>query len=236
MRSKRMLIGAAVVGCLAATMTSGAHAQEANTTDHLKARAGQQPAANTRADESIRRSQGTVANGQISARASNGMSANGQVERRSFGNQGRVGESARVGRIYSEHRGIRNERGAFARVSEERYGRGWRSRAYAGATFEGGYRRERLAYRDRAVGVAAADYGYRTRRLYAYAPSYEVDYATRPYYTDAQGYDVVVNTGPYYTPGWNVAYASPYYGYAPGVSFGIGVGPVGIGVGPAWSW
>ena len=24
--------------------------------------------------------------------------------------------------------------------------------------------------------------------------------------------------------------------YAPGVSFGIGIGPVGIGFGPAWGW
>ena len=53
-----------------------------------------------------------------------------------------------------------------------------------------------------------------------------------------------MNTGPYYTPGWdtayagpyNTAFAGPYYDYAPGVSFGIGIGPVGIGFGPAWGW
>ena len=52
----------------------------------------------------------------------------------------------------------------YTRVSEERYGRGWRGerRGYARARVEGGYRSwrgERLAYRDRGVGVgiAAAD-------------------------------------------------------------------------------
>jgi len=45
MRSKRMLMGAAVIGCLAAAMTSGAYAQEANTNQQLNARTGHQPAA-----------------------------------------------------------------------------------------------------------------------------------------------------------------------------------------------
>jgi hypothetical protein len=114
---------------------------------------------------------------------------------------------------------------------------------YARAGVEGGYRgwrRERWAYRDRAVGagldVAAVDSGYRTRRLYAYAPTYDVGYTAAPSYDYAPGYDVAVTTGPYYAPGWNVAYAGPYYDYAPGVSFGIGIGPVGIGFGPAWGW
>jgi hypothetical protein len=43
-----------------------------------------------------------------------------------------------------------------------------------------------------------------------------------------------VNTSSYYALAWNTASAEPYYGYAPGVSFGIG--SVGIGVGPAWGW
>ena len=43
MRSKRMLMGAAVIGCVAATMMSGAYAQEANTTGQFNARSGQQP-------------------------------------------------------------------------------------------------------------------------------------------------------------------------------------------------
>jgi hypothetical protein len=81
--------------------------------------------------------------------------------------------SPREGRN-AEQRGLRGERGAHARVSEERYGRSWRGERglYARASAEGGYRSwrgERLAYRDRTVGesagTAAADYGYRTRRL-----------------------------------------------------------------------
>jgi hypothetical protein len=40
--------------------------------------------------------------------------------------------------------------------------------------------------------------------------------------------DAAVDTG------YNFTYADPYYDYAPGVS--IGIGPVGIGVGPAWGW
>ena len=43
MRSKRMLMGAAVIGCVAATMMSGAYAQEANTTGQFNARSGQPP-------------------------------------------------------------------------------------------------------------------------------------------------------------------------------------------------
>jgi hypothetical protein len=35
---------------------------------------------------------------------------------------------------------------------------------------------------------------------------------------------------------YNTAFAGPYYDYAPGVSFGIGIGPVGIGFGPDWGW
>ena len=174
---------------------------------------------------------------------SNGTSANGQLERRGFANESRTRASVREGRGYAAQRGMRGERGPYARVSEERYGRGWRGERglYARARVEGGYRSwrgERLAYRDRGVGVgvAAADHGYRTRRLYAYAPTYDAGYATGPYDNYAPGYDVAVTTGPYYTPGWNVAYAGPYYDYAPGVSFGIGIGPVGIGFGPAWGW
>jgi hypothetical protein len=110
---------------------------------------------------------------------------------------------------------------------------------YASAGAEGGYRGDRAAYRDRAVGVGvgavAADYTY-PRRLYAYAPTYDVGYAAEPYYSYSPGYEAAVPTGPYYEPDWNVAYAGPSYAYAPGISFGIGIGPVGIGVGPAWGW
>ncbi len=263
MRSKRMLLGTAVIGCLATAMTSGAYAQEANTTDQINARAGHQPAASARTSGSIRQGQSADTNTQLDARTnSNGMAANGQLQRRGLSNEGRMGAPAREGRGYAEEHALRGERGAYARVSEPRYSRGWRGERglHASARGEGDYRESRVVYRDRAigtgVGVAAADYGYRGRRLYAYAPGYETSYATAPHYSYATarysyaaaprynynyapGYDVALNTGPYYAPyapAWNTAYAGPYYGYAPGVSFGIGIGPVGIGFGPAWGW
>jgi len=128
--------------------------------------------------------------------------------------------------------------GGPARVSEQHGERG----LYPRASVEGGYRGGRLAYRERTVGtgvgVAAADYGYRGRRLYAYAPGYETGYAAAPRYiylapprySYAPGYDIGLNSSPYYAPAGNAAYAGPYYDYTPGVSFGIG--PVGVGFGP----
>jgi hypothetical protein len=247
MRSKRMLMGAAVIGCLAAAMTSGAYAQEANTNQQLNARTGHQPAASAQTGGSIRQGQSPNTNAQLNARTSNGMSANGKLERRGSINESRMGASARAGHGYAEQRALRGERGAYAHVSEQRFGRGERG-LYARAGVEGGYRGGRVAYRERAVGtgvgVAAADYGYRGRRLYAYAPGYEAgyvatprySYVAAPRYSYAPGVDVGVNTGPYYAPAWNTADAGPYYDYAPDVSFGIGIGPVGIGFGPAWGW
>jgi hypothetical protein len=133
-----MLMGAAVIGCLAATMTSGASAQEANTTGQSNARTGQQPATSAQPNGSMRRGQGANMNARLNARAnSNGTSANGQLER-----HGRTRASTREGRGYAAQRGMRGERGPYARVSEERYGRGWRGERglYARARVEGGYR------------------------------------------------------------------------------------------------
>jgi hypothetical protein len=65
MRSKRMLMGAAVIGCLAATMTSGAYAQEANTTNQLDARTSHQPSTGTQPRGSIRQGQGADMNAQF---------------------------------------------------------------------------------------------------------------------------------------------------------------------------
>ncbi len=279
MRSKRILMGAAVIGCMAAAMTSGAYAQEANTNQQLNARSGQQPAASARTSGSIRQGQSGGANAQLDARTNgNATTANGQFERRGVANESRMGTQRRMGaenrmgaerrmgatahegRNFAEHHALRGERG-YAHVSEQRYGRGWRGERglYARAGVDG-YREGRVGYRERVVGtgvgVAAADYGYRGgyrgRRLYAYAPGYETGVATAPRYSYAAaprysysysyspgyapGYDIGLNTGPYYAPAWNTAYAGPYYDYAPGFSVGIGIGPVGIGIGPAWGW
>jgi hypothetical protein len=238
-----MLMGAAVIGCLAATIPSGAYAQEANTGDQFNARTVQRPAANAPQSGSMRQGQGADGNAQLGARANNNeTSANRELERRRPANESRTRVSAGESRGYAVQPGRRSERGTYARVSEERYGHGWRGERGPNvrARVEAGYRGERLTYRNRAVGadvgVAAADYGYRGRRLYAYAPTYEAGYATDPYYAYTPGNDVAVNTSPYYTPGWDLAYAGSHYDYAPGVSVGIGIGPVGIGLGPAWAW
>ena len=46
-----------------------------------------------------------------------------------------------------------------------------------------------------------------------------------------------VGEGPSYAPAYDLAYSTgPYYDYAPGFNLGIGIGPVGIGIGPAWEW
>jgi hypothetical protein len=273
MRSKRILMGAAVIGCVATAMTSGAYAQQAGTNQQLNVRTGQQPPASARTGGSIRQGQGADTNAQVNARTGgntqlnarsngNATSANGQFVRRGQVNETRMGTGGRMGaesHMRAEGRMGTSTRGAYGRVSEERYGRGLRGERglYAHAGVEGGYRRSHLGYRERAVdtgvGVAGTNSGYhggyRGRRLYAYAPGYEAGVAATPRYSYAApsysyaaprynygyapGFDIGLNTGPYYAPAWNTAYA---YDYAPGVNFGIGIGPVGIGLGPAWAW
>ena len=138
-------------------------------------------------------------------------------------------------------------------ASEGRYDRSSRGERRESVSAEGGYSRgwrgNRLAYRDRVVdvggGIAAAEYTY-PRRLYAYAPGYDVGYRERPFYSygPAYGvtsygpaYGVTVGAGPSYPPAYDLAYSTgPYYDYAPGFNLGIGIGPVGIGIGPAWEW
>jgi hypothetical protein len=223
MGSKRMLMGTAIIGFVAATMMSGAHAQEANTTGQFNVRSGgQPPSTNSQPNVAMRHHQRVEMNRQFNSRANRSRtSASGQLDRRGLADEARTNATSREDRGFSGESGMRGGRGVYARAGVER-----------------GYRGERAAYRDRAVGagagVAAADYGYRTRRLYAYEPNYGASYVGGPAY--GPGYDVAVTTDRYYAPGWNAAYAGPYYGYAPGVSFGIGIGPVGIGFGPAWGW
>jgi hypothetical protein len=214
MNSNRMLMGAAIVGCLTAAGTPGAYAQEANSTTQL--RAGHPVTGSIRSNGSMQESSGANLNARPDVRM------NAQTERH-------APSRMREGRGYAEQHAMRGERGSYAGV-------------------EGAYREHRVGYRYRdrtfhaGVGVADEDYGNRTRRLYAYAPTYTTGYATAPRYnyrySYAPGYDVSVNAAPYYSysPGWSVAYADPYYGYGPGAGIGIGIGPVGIGIGPAWGW
>ena len=119
MKSKRMLMGA-VIGCVAAIMMSGAYAQEAQTRGQFNERAGgHQPSTNAQSHTSMRQGQDT--NAPFNMR-SNGKRtfANGTLERRGFANS-----STRESRSFVAERGMRDRRGAYPRISEERYGHGW---------------------------------------------------------------------------------------------------------------
>ena len=215
MKSKRMLMGAVFIGCLSAGLISAASAQDINAKSQFNARAsGVNGAVHIGHAAGVNRQFDAPAGGE---RRSTGGRLN-VSERRGEGHFGNEG------RNFAEERTMRGERGAYERVSEGRYGRGWRGErglyAYAGA--EDGYGRSwrgnRIAYRTNAPGY---DVGYSVGSYYDYAP------------TDS--YDVGVTAAPhYYGPGWDVAYGGPYYG--PGVGVGIGIGPIGIGIGPAWGW
>ena len=181
MKPKRIVMGAALVGCFAAAMISGASAEKPdNISGHANARAGGNH----------------IATGQLNGAPRQGGSH--------YTNAGRMGEaSARDNRVFAEGRAVGGEQ-RFARVgSETRYG--WRG--------------DRGGDRSGGVGAAADGYSYGRRPLYAYAPGYSVG----PYYDYAAGYDIAYS-------------AVPYYDSAPGFSVGVGIGPVGIGIGPAWRW
>jgi hypothetical protein len=217
MRSTRMAMGAAVISCVSAAMMTGALAQENTTNGHFNARAGGNHMSATGA-----RLGGNhmMATGQ----------QNGQRENETrFRSEGRIGNvQMRQRRGFAEERTIGRER--LGRMASE--GRSDRDRR--------GERREFYV----GGGVAAAEYTY-PRRLYAYAPSYYVGYRRRPFYSYGPAYGVTsygpaygVTGGadPSYAPAYDLAYSGPYYDYAPGFNLGIGIGPVGIGIGPAWGW
>jgi hypothetical protein len=134
-------------------------------------------------------------------------------ERRGFAGERTIGRE-RLGRMASEGR-------------YERGSRGERREFYVGGS------------------VAGAEYTY-PRRLCAYAPGYDVGYRGRPFYSYGPAYGVTGHEPAYgvtvgadlsYAPAYDLAYSTgPYYGYAPGFNLGIGIGPVGIGIGPAWGW
>jgi hypothetical protein len=237
MTSTRMAVGAAVISCVSAAMMTGALAQENTTNGHFNARAGGNHMSATRQlNGTARPSDRPVVSGHANARlGGNHMMAtgrpNGQRENETrFRSEGRIGNvQMRERRSFAEERTIGRERlGRMA--SEGRYDRGSR-----------GERREFYV----GGSVAATDYTY-PRRLYAYAPGYDVGYRGRPFYSygPAYGvtsyepaYGVTVGADPSYAPAYDLAYSTgPYYGYAPGFNLGIGIGPVGIGIGPAWGW
>ena len=157
MNANRMLMGAAIIGCLTAAMAPGAYAQE----------------------------------GGVRLSAQSNARANGQVARHAAAGERRVGTSRRQGRGYAEQDAMRGER-----------------RTYVRAGIDGGYRGERMGYRDSydargidgGFGTTGGGYAYQPGRLYAYAPTYAPGYVTEPGYGYAPSYDVTENADPYDAP------------------------------------
>jgi len=243
MTSTRMAMGAAVISCVSAAMMTGALAQENTTNGHFNARAGGNHMSETgQLNATARQSERPAVSGHANARlGGNHVMATPKRQRENethFRNEGRIGNvQMREHRGFAEARTIGRER--LGRMTPEgRYDRGYR-----------GERREFYV----GGGLAAAEYTY-PRRLYAYAPGYDVGYRGRPYsYGPAYGvtsygpsygvagygpsYGATVGADPSYAPAYDLAYSTgPYYGYAPGFNLGIGIGPVGLGIGPAWGW
>lgn len=131
--------------------------------------------------------------------------------------RGRMGEAAMYERGKLTHdRAVMGEPRSGRVVSGDRYNRDWKGdRRDLGR--EGGYNGGWRGDRDVDVGMAGSEYGedrgyygspvygYPSRQLYAYGPSYDTRYGAPRYYDDAP-------------------------------EIGIGVGPFGLGVGPAWGW
>jgi hypothetical protein len=220
MKSTRLMMGAAVTGCIVAATVSGVSAQEHGNL-------------NGRANARVQGSH-VGASGQVNGTTRQGM--NQGVNRDTNGRQANM--TAREHRGFAE--GNYNSQRRVA--TENGYNRQPRDRREFGRTAtqgDGTLRRDRWGYggpgRDVGVdgGVAAGgyavqpgSYGY-ADPVYGYsyaAPAYGYGYAApgyRPLYGYAPSYGV-------YDP------VAPYYDYAPGV--GIGIGPIGIGIGPAWGW
>jgi hypothetical protein len=215
-------------------MMTGALAQENTTNGHFNARAGgNHMSATGQLNGTARQSERPAVSGHANARlGGNHMMTTGQPNGQRENETGFRSES-RIGNVQMrERRGFVEER----TIGRERLGR---------MASEGRYDRDPRGERREFYvggGVAAAD----PRRLYAYAPGYDVGYRGRPFYSygPAYGvtsygpaYGVTVGADPSYAPAYDLAYSTgPYYDYAPGFNLGIGIGPVGIGIGPAWGW
>jgi hypothetical protein len=231
MTSTRMAMGAAVISCVSAAMMTGALAQENTTNGHFHARAaGNHMSATGQLNGTARQSERPAVSWHANARlGGNHMMATGQPNGQRE-NETRFRSEGRIGNVQMrQRRGFGEER----TIGRERLGR---------MASEGRYDRDRRGERREFYvggGVAAAEYTY-PRRLYAYAPSYDVGYRRRPFYSygPAYGvtsygpaYGVTVGADPSYAPAYDLAYSTgPYY------KLGIGIGPVGIGIGPAWGW
>jgi hypothetical protein len=113
-------------------------------------------------------------------------------------------------------RAVMGERPSGRFVSGNRYSRDWqddRGDFGRGRPYSGGWRGDR----DADVGAASPEYG-----------------PDRGYYS-AQVYGYPSSPRNAYGPSYDVPYGAPrYYDYAPEI--GVGIGPFGIGIDPAWGW
>jgi hypothetical protein len=143
--------------------------------------------------------------GRVNARAGNHMEATSQFNGAARPGGNRFVNGRQANEVGRERQGVAEGRN----VGPER-----RLATENGYTRQ--WRGDRWAYRgaERPVGV---DAGIATGG-YAWAPGYAYSgYVPGPLYAYAPGY----NVGPYYD-----------YGYAPGLS--VGIGPIGVGIGPYW--
>jgi hypothetical protein len=259
MRSKQMLMGAAVIGCIAAATMSGAYAQQGTTpNDKLHAGNGQLSTGgrtngapqqgtdmNTQPDESAAGNQMSTS-GQNNTQNKKVHQKQEQATNADAADANKGGTATRMRNHGKDYAG--GHRNGYVGATNT-YGRNWRGEyghVAAGNRFNHGWRGERWTSREHGYG---ANYGYRSRGLYAYAPGYgyhrryyayepgyhraytpgyRYRYRARAYYNYAPGYNVGYRTGVYYNnaPGVAASYSvSPYYGWGPGFGLGLGLGP-----------
>lgn len=202
MKTKQMMMGAAIIGCITAAAISTVSAQQQ---DNVYAHPGgrdhvQRMKPNAYPTEARRQTENHFVNersGFGRDRIDRGAYAHGRdVVRPQY-------DRTATGYRFSD-RASNDERREYVGGDDgARRGDRWVStRAYSDSGVTAPYRQPTYA-----TGPGA---------IYAYAPGYGY----------APGYA--------YTPDY--AYSGDYgpYEYAP--AFGVGIGPIGIGIGPAWAW
>jgi hypothetical protein len=213
MKSTRLMMGAAVTGCIVAATVSGVSAQEhgnlnGRASAHMQ---GSHVGASGQVNGTTRQGMNQGVNRETNGRQAN-MTAR---EHRGFA-EGNYNSQRRVATENGYNRQPRDRR-EFGRAATQgagtlrgdRWGYGGPGR---GVGVDGGVATGGYAWQPDSYGYADPAYGYG----YA-APGYDYGYAAPAY-------------GPLY------GYAPSYGVYDPAPGFGIGIGPIGIGIGPAWGW
>jgi hypothetical protein len=206
MKSTRLMMVAAVTGCIVAATASGVSAQEH---DNLNSRANARMQSNHAGASG--QSNGTTRQGVN--RYANGRLTNMTAREHRGAAEGHYDSRRRVA-TENGYSGQRHDRREFGRMATQG---------------DGTFRRDRWGYggpgRDVGVDAGVASGGYALQPgSYGYAAPAYVGYAA-PAYGPLYGYAPSYGI---YDP------VSPYYDYAP--AFSVGIGPIGIGIGPAWGW